>query len=100
MVQAETSAAREHDLPADDCHAEVFGRDVSFDPQTDPIVRIEAGHLRRALERYYLTSGQADPIVITIPKGGYVPVFSVRSQLPWAEAPTPGSRTTTSPAGC
>jgi len=30
----------------------------SFDPQTDPIVRIEAGHLRRALERYYLTSGQ------------------------------------------
>ncbi|MGX5806414.1 hypothetical protein ACWGS9_35555, partial [Bradyrhizobium sp. Arg314] len=36
---------------------EVFGRGQSFDPQTDPIVRIEAGHLRRALERYYLTSG-------------------------------------------
>ncbi|TIS73609.1 MAG: hypothetical protein E5W94_27415, partial [Mesorhizobium sp.] len=77
----------------------MFGRDMSFDPQTDPIVRIEAGHLRRGLERYYLTVGQADPILITIPKGGYVPTFSVQSPpltiepaLPvnWAEkVPTP-----------
>ena len=54
---------------------EVFGRDASFDPQNDPIVRIEAGHLRRSLERYYLTAGLSDPIRIEIPKGGYVPVF-------------------------
>jgi len=54
---------------------EVFGRDASFDPQNDPIVRIEAGHLRRSLERYYLTAGPFDPIRIEIPKGGYVPVF-------------------------
>ena len=33
----------------------------------------------RARALYYLTSGQADPILITIPKGGYVPVFS-----PWS----------------
>ena len=46
-----------------------------FDAQTDPVVRIEAGRIRRALERYYLTAGQNDAIVITIPKGGYVPVF-------------------------
>jgi len=59
---------------------EVFGRGETFNPQLDPIVRIEAGHLRRALERYYLTAGQADPIVITIPKGGYVPEFSLRQQ--------------------
>lgn len=55
---------------------EVFGRDASFDPQNDPIVRIEAGHLRRSLERYYLTSGHADQIRIEIPKGGYVPTFA------------------------
>lgn len=66
---------------------EVFGRDPSFDPQTDPIVRIEAGHLRRSLERYYFTAGQADPIHITIPKGGYVPVFSVRSAAPISSSP-------------
>ena len=34
----------------------VYGRTESFDPQVDPIVRVEAGRLRRALEHYYLTS--------------------------------------------
>ncbi|MCB1494432.1 MAG: adenylate cyclase [Bauldia sp.] len=54
---------------------EVFGRDETFDAQNDPVVRIEAGRLRRALEHYYLLSGKDDPVVIEIPKGGYVPVF-------------------------
>ena len=35
--------------------------------------------MRRALERYYLTAGKSDPILITIPKGGYVPQFEQRS---------------------
>ncbi|TIR41901.1 MAG: hypothetical protein E5X64_07320, partial [Mesorhizobium sp.] len=98
-VVEETLAGRGDRIKAYSIAVEVFGRDMSFDPQTDPIVRIEAGHLRRGLERYYLTAGHADPILITIPKGGYVPTFSVRSppetiepDLPveWAEkVPTP-----------
>ena len=32
------------------------------------MVRIEAGRLRRALERYYLVAGQSDPIRIDILK--------------------------------
>ena len=55
---------------------EVFGRDATFDAQNDPVVRIEAGRVRRALERYYLLAGQNNPILITMPKGGYVPVFT------------------------
>lgn len=58
---------------------EVFGRDANFDIQNDPVVRIEAGRLRRALERYYLLAGKADPILIEIPKGAYVPRFQRRS---------------------
>src|SRR5690606_28737191 len=53
----------------------VFERDDSFDPQTDPVVRLEARRLRRALEHYYLTAGRDDPIRIDIPKGGYAPIF-------------------------
>ena len=53
----------------------VYGRSERFDPQVDPIVRVEAGRLRRALDRYYLTAGCDDPVLITIPKGAYVPVF-------------------------
>lgn len=77
----EALAGRGSRIKAYSIAVEVFGRDASFDPQTDPIVRVEAGHLRRALERYYLTAGQADPILISIPKGGYVPTFSLRNAL-------------------
>jgi hypothetical protein len=31
---------------------EVLRRDTKFDPQTDPIVRVEATRLRRAMVRY------------------------------------------------
>jgi TolB-like protein len=58
---------------------EVFGRDASFDPQNDPIVRVEAGHLRRGLERYYLDAGRFDPVEIAVPKGSYVPHFAWRA---------------------
>lgn len=57
---------------------EALGRPPSFDPQSDPIVRVEATRLRRALERYYTTIGVDDPVIIDVPKGGYVPQFRTR----------------------
>jgi tetratricopeptide (TPR) repeat protein len=59
---------------------EVLRRDISFDPQIDPIVRVEATRLRRAIERYYAGPGTADDIVIDLPRGGYVP------RIRWREA--------------
>jgi PAS domain S-box-containing protein len=55
-----------------------LGRPDDFDPQADPIVRVEAGRLRRALERYYAGAGANDSILIDIPLGGYVPRFQYR----------------------
>src|SRR5665213_1363788 len=52
-----------------------LGRDACFDPQADPIVRVEAGRLRRALEHYYTNGGSNDPLVIELPRGSYVPAF-------------------------
>lgn len=57
---------------------EVFGRREDFDQATDPIVSIQANKLRRALEHYYLTAGNKDPVRIEIPKGSYVPNFIER----------------------
>ncbi len=54
---------------------EAFGRAADFDPQVDPIVRVEAGRLRRALAQYYAGEGAGDPVRITIPVGAYVPAF-------------------------
>lgn len=99
-VVEETLAGRGGRIKAYTVAVEVFGRDSTFDPQNDPIVRIAASHLRRSLERYYLTAGKSDPIVIGIPKGGYVPTFSERvspdadaaeSSMPTIQAPAPGS---------
>jgi adenylate cyclase len=58
---------------------EVLRRDTNFDPQVDPIVRVEATRLRRALERYYVGPGASDTIMISLPRGGYVPRIGWRS---------------------
>ncbi len=59
---------------------EAFGRGDTFDPQIDPIVRVEGTRLRRALERYYAGPGRDDPIVLELPRGSYVPVIRRRSR--------------------
>jgi adenylate cyclase len=79
-IVEETIAGRSERIKAFSIALEVFGRDKKFDAQNDPIVRIEAGRLRRALERYYLVAGQADPVLIVIPKGAYVPHFSYTTE--------------------
>jgi Tol biopolymer transport system component len=57
---------------------EVFEKADSYDPQADSTVRTEASKLRAKLTRYYETEGRKDPLVITIPKGSYVPAFADR----------------------
>src|SRR5882724_11804131 len=54
---------------------EALGRGENFDPQADPIVRVEAMRLRRALGRYYANGGRCDLVLIELPLGSYVPAF-------------------------
>jgi adenylate cyclase len=77
-VVEETLAGRADRIKGYSVATAVFDRDASFDPQIDPIVRIEASRLRRSLDHYYLTGGHDDAIRVSIPKGGYVPTFSAR----------------------
>ena len=74
-VVAESLAGRGNRIKAYNVATEVFGRGVDFDPQLDPVVRMEARRLRRSLERYYLTAGKGSRIRISVPKGKYVPEF-------------------------
>lgn len=89
-VVEETLAGRSDRIKAYSLAISVFERDESFDPQGDPVVRIEASRLRRNVERYYLLAGRDDPIRIEIPKGTYVPVF--HPQAGAADAPPEPSR--------
>ena len=74
FVVEETLGGRQEGLSQTTLATHVFGRRQDFDPTIDPIVRIQAGRLRRSLERYYLLAGGSDPVRIELPRGGYVPV--------------------------
>jgi hypothetical protein len=65
---------------------EARGRGKDFDPQSDPIVRVEAGRLRRTLDAYYTGPGAGDPIIIALPVGSYVPTFTFRDAAPSSPA--------------
>jgi adenylate cyclase len=65
---------------------EVFDRDSTYDPRLDSIVRVEAARLRTKLTEYYAGDGRTDPIVLTLPKGGYAPVVNVVEPAPTAAA--------------
>jgi len=75
FVVEETLAGRSGELKGYTIATAVFERREDFDAAQDPIVGIQAGRLRRALERYYLVAGQRDEVIIDIPKGRYVPRF-------------------------
>lgn len=58
---------------------EVLNKSSDFNPQLDAIVRIHARRLRKQLIEYYEVEGVEDPILISIPKGRYIPVFEIKS---------------------
>src|SRR5262249_2593001 len=75
FVVTATTEGRSSEIKESVIGVEVLGRSASFDPKTDPIVRVEAGRLRSRLNTYYQNEGKADPVLISLPKGGYVPEF-------------------------
>jgi TolB-like protein/Flp pilus assembly protein TadD len=96
-------AGRESELKEYTIALAVFNRPADFDQRTDPVVRNEARRLRRKLHLYYSGEGAADPVLIELPTGGYVPICRLRTadeevsetQPPVVEAatqdlPTPG----------
>jgi tetratricopeptide (TPR) repeat protein len=69
-VSGKTDQLKEYALGVD-----VFARGTSFDPRVDTIVRVQARRLRAKLEEYYRVEGQADAVILELPKGHYVPGF-------------------------
>jgi TolB-like protein len=74
-ITQETLAGRSNTIKEYTIAVSVLNKPASFKPQQDAIVRIHAGRLRRALHYYYKESANDDQVVISVPKGTYVPVF-------------------------
>jgi hypothetical protein len=64
---------------------EVFHRPADFDPQLDSTIRVQAGRLRLKLAEYYGSEGADDPILVDLPKGGYLLSFHHRTLVPHSE---------------
>ena len=92
FIVEKTLAGEAADIKGYNVATQVLGRKADFDPNLDPIVRIQAGRLRRALELYYGVQGKSDAVVIDVPKGSYVPVFRAVSRQEGAGFVIPGVR--------
>jgi adenylate cyclase len=79
FIVTETLEGRADRLKAFSIAVTVYGRDETFDPQANSIVRVEATRLRRMLDRYFRDEGKDAPVEIRIPKGRYVPEFVRKS---------------------
>lgn len=83
FVVEETLAGREDRLKAYTVAVGALDRPESFDPNDNPVVRVQARRLRQALQRHYETIGADSPLRIDLPLGNYVPVFiETRAPVP------------------
>jgi hypothetical protein len=74
---------------------EVFQRSPGYATGDDPVVRVQAGEVRRRLEQYYQTASEDSPVTIKLPVGSYSPTFEwPASTAPTAQPPSPLSATT------
>jgi serine/threonine-protein kinase len=78
FIVLEAIAGHRNELKEYVIGVQVFGKEDTFDPRTDPIVRVQARRLRAKLVGYYREEGRADELIIELPKGGYAPVFKRR----------------------
>ena len=71
---------------------DVFGRPQSFDPQADPIVRVQARRLRTLLGQFYDSGQSRAPVRISLPLGRYVPEFVAVGDISAGESePSPAA---------
>jgi hypothetical protein len=60
----------------------VFHRSPGYNSSEDSIVRTHARLLRQKLAEYFATEGAAEPTIIEVPKGHYLPSFRLRQSEP------------------
>lgn len=84
-VVEETVNEKQHYIKEYSIAVNVLNRSVDFNSSDDAVVRIHAGRLRRILNEYYLTQGQDSLLMIDMPKGSYIPLFTRRTTIRVAE---------------
>jgi hypothetical protein len=84
----ETLHGNYNDLKERTLGIEVFGRDPAYDTNSDPVVRMTAGEVRKRLAQYYQIPGHNNELRIEFPRGSYAPEFRFPTATV-AEEPVP-----------
>jgi hypothetical protein len=63
----------------------VFNRSAGYDTSSDTVVRVQASEVRKRLKYYFLSEGLNEPLLMELPRGSYLPIFSSR-ELPTEDA--------------
>lgn len=101
-VVHETVAGRGKQLNQYSIAVNALGKSDDFSPTLNPLVRIEAGRLRKLLDDYYADLGKYNPVRLYMPKGSYEihlqqqPPASA-THTPWLMADTVMPRSTSGP---
>jgi hypothetical protein len=68
--------------------AKLFQRPVGYATGDDPVVRVQAGEVRRRLEQYHHAGLTQSPVRIELPVGSYAPEFRWAPTTPRHDDPT------------
>jgi hypothetical protein len=77
---------RAADLKERTLGVEVFGRDPQYDTNSDPVVRISAGEVRKRIAQYYHENKEFAQVRVELPLGNYAPEFHLLPASPSATA--------------
>lgn len=80
-IVLEAQCGRGGDIRAKLIAADVYHRRPQEGADHEAIVRVDAGRLRRRLDVYYSDEGVRDAVRISVPSGGYMPIFELRTGL-------------------
>jgi hypothetical protein len=69
--------------------AELFGKPADYATGEEPVVRVQAGEVRRRLHEYYVSQPAKARVLIELPTGSYTPTFQwIPKNLQNAPSPT------------
>lgn len=69
-----------------------FGREIDYDTNVDPVVRVSAGELRKRLAQYYHEAGRETELRIDLPPGSEFRLMRPLAEVPSTELPASPAR--------
>ncbi len=90
-VVRKTLDGQEDNLKERTVGIEAFGRPIDYDLNTDPVVRVTAGEVRKRLAQYYYQPGHEQELRIELNPGSYVPEFRIPATPAIAAIPAPNA---------